>query len=127
MKFCEKLKGLRREKGISQQAFAEIIGVSYRAYQNYEAGKAYPRQTSVYSKIAAEFGVSVDYLLSEEDKYIIDARERGGASSADEVNELVSRVGGLFAGGELSQDDKDKVLRAITELYWEAKEKSNLK
>ena len=127
MKFCEKLKGLRREKGISQQAFAEIIGVSYRAYQNYEAGKAYPRQSSVYLKIAEEFGVSVDYLLSDEDKYIIQASDRGGASALNEVSELVSRVGGLFAGGELSESDKDKVLRAITELYWEAKEKNSRK
>lgn len=120
MKFCEKLKKLRNKKGISQQVMAEKIGVSWRAYQNYEAGKAYPRNSAVYMKIAAELEVSADYLLSETELYT-DCTERVDAC---EIEELVMRVGELFEDRELSEDDKDNVLRAITERYWQAKAKN---
>ncbi|MCD8501615.1 MAG: hypothetical protein LRY71_08030 [Bacillaceae bacterium] len=30
----------------------------------------------------------------------------------------------LFAGGELSEEDQDKVFKAITEIYWLSKEKN---
>jgi hypothetical protein len=35
--------------------------------------------------------------------------------------ELVNAVGGLFAGGDLSEEDKDAVMQAIMEAYWDAK------
>lgn len=36
--------------------------------------------------------------------------------------QLVEEMGGLFAGGELSDDDIDGVMKAMQELYWKAKE-----
>ncbi|MBR4085563.1 MAG: helix-turn-helix transcriptional regulator, partial [Lachnospiraceae bacterium] len=38
MKFGDKIKNLRVEKKLSQQALGELIGVSYRTIQNYESG-----------------------------------------------------------------------------------------
>jgi len=121
MKFNEKLKQLRNTAGLTQAEVAAKLGVTHRTYQNYEAGAMYPRQTAVYGRIAELFGVTADYLLSDEDRYIIDAYEKGGSRSKKDVQALVTEVGGLFAGGELSEDDKDKVLRTITDLYWKAK------
>ena len=40
----------------------------------------------------------------------------------DNAEKLIEEVGGLFAGGELNEEDKDKVFRAITEMYWKAKD-----
>jgi hypothetical protein len=39
-----------------------------------------------------------------------------------DAQKLVDELGGLFAGGELNEEDKDKVFRAITEMYWKAKD-----
>ena len=36
--------------------------------------------------------------------------------------QLVEEMGGLFAGGELSEDDIDGVMKAMQDLYWKAKE-----
>ncbi|MDR1892207.1 MAG: helix-turn-helix domain-containing protein [Oscillospiraceae bacterium] len=121
MRFSEKLVQLRRSAGKTQEQVAKIIGVTCRTYQNYESGKMYPKQTEVYGKISALFDVTADYLLSDEDRYIIEAAEKGGSKSKREVQALVSEVGGLFAGGELSEDDKDKVMRTINDLYWRAR------
>ena len=122
MLFGEKLRQLRLANGYTQEKAAGELGVTVRAYQNYEACRVYPKSSAVIGKAAAMFGVSADYLLSDEDRYIMDASDRGGAKARKEVAELVTDLGGFFAGGEFSEEDKDKVMRTINDLYWKAKE-----
>lgn len=59
--FSERLTQLRKEKGISQSAFAKEIGVSLRTYQDYEYGAREP-QVAIFSRIADFCSVSLDYL-----------------------------------------------------------------
>ena len=121
MKFGEKLKLLRRQAKWTQEQAARAIGVSTRTYQNYELCRMYPKQSNLYTKIADIYNVTIDYLLTNEEQLIADAAVRGGAKAKREVQTLVSQLGGLFAGGELTENDKDKVMRAINDLYWDAK------
>ena len=120
MKFGEKLKLLRQQAKWTQEQAARQIGVS----KIYELCKKYPKQSSLYAKIADLYNVTVDYLLTNEEQLIADAAIRGGAKAKREVQTLVSQLGGLFAGGELTENDKDKVMRAINDLYWDAKLKN---
>ena len=122
MLFGEKLKQLRLANGYTQEKAAAALGVTARAYQNYEACRVYPKKTAIFGRIAAMFNVTADYLLSDEDRYIIDASDRGGAKARKDVAELVTELGGFFAGGEFSEEDKDKVMKTINDLYWNAKE-----
>jgi len=122
MLFGEKLKQLRLSNGFTQEKAAGELGVTVRAYQNYEACRVYPKNSAVYGKAAAIFNVTADYLLSDEDRYIMDAAEKGGAKAGKDVAELVTELGGFFAGGEFSEEDKDKVMKTINDLYWKAKE-----
>lgn len=50
MKFCDKVKKERREKGLTQQQFADMLGVSLRTITNYEKGESYPKQREIYGK-----------------------------------------------------------------------------
>lgn len=124
MLFGEKLKALRKEKGYTQEELAAIIDVTKRTLINYEQGKCYPRQPEILNHISSEFGVSVDYLMSDEDCYIRDAFVKGGSRSGREIQQLLSFAGAMFAGGEIAEEDKDKVIRKLNELYWDAKEKN---
>ena len=57
--------GLRLKKlrgNVSQKAYAKNIGISYRAYQNYESGVRIPKP-SILSKIAKKEGVTVEWIL----------------------------------------------------------------
>ena len=121
MKFGEKLRALRIQNHLTQTALAEKLGVSLRTLQNYESCSMYPKQTDIYAKIAAFFNVSTDYLLKDERP----------APTAYELNmpadELIAQIGSLFAGGELSEEDKDKVLCTINDLYWQAKRNNQSK
>ncbi|MFH0357936.1 helix-turn-helix transcriptional regulator [Streptococcus sp. A27] len=62
-----RLKILRKEKGLSQQALAKEIGVSYRTLQNWENGVNTIKPDKAQA-LADHFGVPVGYLLGYEDK-----------------------------------------------------------
>ena len=59
--FSDKLRLLRREAGLTQTQTAERVGISWRTYQDLEAGK-YPSYTTLL-KIADTFQVSADWLM----------------------------------------------------------------
>ena len=61
----EKIRILRQEKGISQQALAKMLGLSQKSIDNWERGTASPSATSV-AKLADFFECSTDYLLDRE-------------------------------------------------------------
>ena len=42
IKFAERLRELRREKGVTQLEMANFMGVKHRSYQNYEGGDRRP-------------------------------------------------------------------------------------
>lgn len=122
MRFSEKLRQLRTTAGMTQRELAEALDTTIRTVQNYETGHCYPRRRDTLKKLAEVFSVTPEELISPEDEYIIEAEEKGGVAAGRDVNALLTNIGGLFAGGELSEDDKDKVMRTISELYWKAKE-----
>lgn len=127
MLFGEKLKELRLAKGYTQERLAEMVDVSKRTMINYEQGRCYPKQTDILAKFGEIFGVSVDYLMSDEDRYVQDAQLRGGVRAGSDVQALLANAHAMFAGGTLSEEDKDKVMRKLNELYWDAKESNKRK
>ena len=62
VKFAEKLKNLRLEKGLSQKSVALSLGVSTTCYAGYEQGYREPDLTTL-KKLCLFFGTSADYLL----------------------------------------------------------------
>lgn len=62
--FTERLKELRKEKGLNQIEIANYFGTSQPAYQAWESGRRTPAQKSL-EKLAKFFNVSVSYLLGE--------------------------------------------------------------
>lgn len=65
--FSEKLKELRKEKGVSQEALSELLNVSRQSISKYENGTAQPDFEKL-ALIANYFEVSFDYLLGNLDK-----------------------------------------------------------
>lgn len=122
MTFAENMRRIRTESGLTQQKLAEMCGMSLRSITNYESGERMPNSLDIVMRIASALGTSYDVLLAEEDQLVLEARENGGSGAARDVSELLRDINGLFAGGEMSEDDKDKVMHAIMDMYWSAKE-----
>lgn len=65
MNLDEKIYKLRKEKSISQEALAEMIGTTRQAISKWETNKGYP-ETEKLLMLSNVFEVSVDFLLKEE-------------------------------------------------------------
>lgn len=124
MKFYEKLRDARKNAGLKQEDFANAIGVSLRTVTNYESGETYPKKREIYHRIADVLKVDVNYLLTEDEEFILEAEKRYGSRGAKQAKALAAEVSGLFAGGELADEDLDEMMRGIQEAYWIAKEKN---
>jgi transcriptional regulator with XRE-family HTH domain len=65
MAFCDRLKNLRDEKGLSQVELAKILNISRQSVGNYENGLRFPNDEKLIIKIADYFNVSIDYLFGK--------------------------------------------------------------
>lgn len=64
MKFYEKLQLLRRERGLSQEELAEMLGVSRQAISKWESGQTYPEIEKIVT-LSEIFGVTMDSLVKD--------------------------------------------------------------
>ena len=122
MKFGEKLKKLRTEKGLKQAEVATAVGVSRRTYISYEQEGRYPRKRDVYAKLAETLECDINYLISEEEEFVMGVGEQYGSRGKRQDEELVAELSGMFAGGELSDKDMDAVMIALQKAYFDCKE-----
>ena len=122
MNFGEKLRMLRKEKKINQTQLAESIGVSLRTVRNWETEDMLPKQAELYDKVAEVLSCDVTLLRDDSDLFITRAGEVHGLRGRRQAENLVNGISGMFAGGELSDEDKDAVMQALQEAYWSSKE-----
>ena len=68
--FGERLRQLRKEKGLSQAQVADILGGTKMMVSSYETGLRYPPYPTLV-KMARLYGVTTDYLLGATEKRMI--------------------------------------------------------
>lgn len=62
MRLGEKIKSLRKEKNISQESLAKVLGVTFQAVSKWETNVTAP-DVSLVPSIASFFGVTIDELF----------------------------------------------------------------
>lgn len=65
MKLPDKIAGLRKSRGISQEELAERLGVSRQAVSRWETGSAKPDANNIL-QLSLLFHVTTDYLLHDD-------------------------------------------------------------
>lgn len=100
-----KIKDLRKEKGLTQQELADKIGVTKLTILRWEKGDRVPKSDKA-QKLADYFGVTVAYLLNFTDERTFD-----DATNDDSVQELIE-TGQEYAKYYL----KDKTLEQFENL-----------
>ncbi len=121
MKFGEKLRSLREEKGLSQTTLGKLVGLSLRTIRGYEVDGRYPKKREVYAKFAKVFNVETSYLINEGEAFVLDAAEVYGSRGKKGAEKLVTELSALFAGGDMAEEDMDEMMLAIQDAYWIAK------
>lgn len=127
MKFGEKLRELRKQKHLSQTELGAAIGVSLRTLRGWEVEGRYPKQRELYAKLAEVLECDVDYLLTEKEAFITDSADRFGYRGERDAKALVEDLTGLFAGGQMAEEDMDTLMLAVQEAYVEAKRRNREK
>lgn len=64
--FSERIRALRKERGLTQFQMSQECGVQPRSYQSYEYGTSNPDVAGLLH-LADFFGVSLDYLMGRSD------------------------------------------------------------
>lgn len=135
MNFAEKLYYLRTENGYSQEALAEMLGVSRQSISKWELGTTLPETEKIVA-IGELFGVSLDSLLV--DSIPLNTKENldrlvlkflGSARDMDNISkELVDIMkDGIIDNEEKIQlDDIIKTLDDVSKIISEIKKKMNL-
>lgn len=126
MTFSDKIKRARDVAHMTQQELADKVGVSKRTIASYESGGASARRSTT-EKLAAALCVSVKFLMDEKcmdplediekDEYVEQARALYGAKGVRDMDDLLRDNAALFAGGELSQEQKDAFFAAVMNSY----------
>lgn len=99
MTFGEKLQGMRKARGWTQEELAGRIGVSRQALSKWEQNTAMPDTENVL-QISKLFGVSTDYLLYDEyesDNDIPAVRQNADSMSKIYTVRLYAVLGGILS------------------------------
>ena len=97
LSFPQHLAALRKERGLTQQALAGMVGMHISQIRRYEGGQSQPTLDAI-RKLAMALSVSADMLLFEKD-------ERGPGSGLKLQFEAASRLG----------PDEQQVIRSVIE------------
>jgi transcriptional regulator with XRE-family HTH domain len=124
MKFGEKVKELRIAKNLSQTELAQQVGVSMRTVRGWEVEGRYPKQQSLYVKLADALGCDISYLMSNEESFVTEASELYGARGAKQAQQILEQTAALFAGGVLSEEDQLEFITEIQSLYLDSKKRA---
>ncbi|GIQ62116.1 hypothetical protein PACILC2_06840 [Paenibacillus cisolokensis] len=129
----ENIKKLRNRYGLSQQELAEIAGVTNKAVSAWENGHKEPRMGTI-EKIANHFGLRKSSLIEDGG---MDAEWAASSASApswassrdkrDFKRMLEEDAPVMFDGVPLDDEDKEKVLKVMEAIFWDAKKKNKRK
>ncbi len=64
--FCERLRALRKQAHLTQEAVSQKLQIHRSTYTKYECGVVAPDQQGLI-RLAQLFGVTVDYLLGNDE------------------------------------------------------------
>ena len=113
--FGDRLRELRRERGMQQRELGELYNLSSSAIGSYERNLREPT-LELLLQLSEYFGVSVDYLLcrTEERLTAKEYKEKDSYELAEFMSGHTITVGGVV----VSPADKRRIRDMATGLFW---------
>ena len=124
MTFGEKVRTARMKLSMTMDQLADAAGISKRALVNYETKGVLPKTKDTYYRLAEVLEMDAEVLLDDNAEFVMKAALIHGSRGARQASKIVSEIKGLYAGGDLSEEDLDAMMKSIQEAYWIAKEKN---
>ena len=132
MQFGDKIRAARQAAEMTQEVLAEKVGVSRRTIALYETNKRKPKNAGTIIALAKALNMGTDYFMTddelkeiqEQDAFLEQAGEQYGNRGKAQARLILDQTSALFAGGNLSEDDKEAFFQTMTEIYFDAKAKA---
>lgn len=132
IQFGDKIKAARKVRGMTQRELADAVGVTIRTIQLYETNDRQPKNATAIVKLARALHMDVNYFLSpeelaqveEQERFMEEAEDKYGSRGRAQARMLLDQTSALFAGGELSDEDKEAFFRTMSEIYFDSKDKA---
>ncbi|SHK45556.1 helix-turn-helix domain-containing protein [Tepidibacter formicigenes] len=125
--FGERFKLLRNEKNLTQEKLANIFFLNKSSISRYEQDKQMP-EIDLLQKFADFFGVSLDYLMGKSnirnphipEEYT--QKHKVTKNDIKQYEDFIENASAFFMNDEVADEDKEKLFRDISKLFWESKE-----
>lgn len=101
--FADKLRELRKAKGLTQPEFAKAFNVAFGTVSMWETGKRQPDFQTL-TRLAEFFGVTTDYLLDRENKK---------SSAATELKDVYFNFAKRAQDNGLDPEDIEMILTLV--------------
>lgn len=116
----KKLKTLRNKKGYTLKELSDLSGLSVSFISDVENGRRNPSIENL-QKLCVSLSVKINYFFEDIDnnydnKYKITKRD------INQYDEFIRNAGEFFMNDGVAEEDKEKIFRDITELFWKSKE-----
>lgn len=131
--YGDKIKAARAAKKMSQGKLSELTGITTRAIRYYENNERTP-SAEVIAKMAEALGLTTDYFMDraafeeelKREEFLDEAQEKYGSRGRAQAKRLTEEARALYAGGELSEADKEGFMNEMMEIFMIAKEEAKV-
>lgn len=121
--FGDKLKKIRLERKMSQEEFATLLGTSKQVISRYETHKRTPKIT-IAQEYADKLNVPLNYLIDESSSTPSASLPSHNSRDERDLAKFLNRTDILFDGAPLTEEDMDKLRKALEIVFWDAKQKN---
>ena len=101
----QKIKALRKTRGLTQVQLADLLGLERASISNYETGRRYPSIPQLES-ICKVLGASLEYFGVE----------------TNETHDLIARAKMVFSNEDIPVQEKANVYKEVMRLYLQIEE-----
>lgn len=89
-----RIVSIRKQMGLSQEKFGEMLNMSQRSVAAWEAGERTPSFATL-SDLADKLNVSVDYLIGRTDERKSTKKEKPAVQDGELVADIIARIQAL--------------------------------
>lgn len=127
----DKIKALRTAQGISLAELSRRTGLSSRAIRYMEDNERTPSVDAI-QKLSAALGVTTDFFMDDitfqqelqADQFYAEVKRKYGSRGVAQAKKIREQTSTLFAGGELSEEDRLAFIEEMQEIFFDSKEEA---
>ena len=123
----DKIKQLRKDRGLTQASLGKLINKSSQVISNWERGYTSSINQDDIKRLATALNINISELLNDTDFNINDCIDTQTENKPKDLIKLLEKEEYTLNGVLVNQEDKEKLKRIIEAAFWDAKEKNKRK